>query len=144
MLKKIEKPAACEMRPVIRFLNAGDMKPADIHRQFCEVYKEYAMSDSMVRRWVRNFNEGREYVHVDPRSGRPSAVNEDFVRAVDEKIQENRRFTISSLSLHFPQSPQSLLHKILSDILRFRRLCSRWVPKMLTDKHKIKQATWHA
>jgi hypothetical protein len=32
-LKKIEKPAACEMRSVTRFLNARNMKPADIHRQ---------------------------------------------------------------------------------------------------------------
>jgi hypothetical protein len=58
MFKKIEKPAACEMRSVIRFFNARNMKLADIDHQFCEVYGEYAMSDSMVRRWVRNFNEG--------------------------------------------------------------------------------------
>jgi transposase-like protein len=47
------------MRPVIRFLNARNMKPAEIHRQLCEVYGEHAVSDSMVRRWVRRFNEGR-------------------------------------------------------------------------------------
>jgi hypothetical protein len=34
--------------------------------------------------------EGRENVHDDPRSDRPSVVNEDLVRAVEEKIQENR------------------------------------------------------
>jgi hypothetical protein len=71
-------------------------------------------------------------------------VNEDLVRAVDEKIQENRRFTISLLSLHFPQIPWSLLHEIVSDKLRFRKLCSCWVPKMLTDEHKMNEATWHA
>jgi hypothetical protein len=48
MFKKIEKTVACEMRSVIRFLNARNMKPADIHRQLCEVYGEHAMSDSMV------------------------------------------------------------------------------------------------
>jgi hypothetical protein len=49
MFKKIEKPAACEMRFVICFLNARNMKPADI-RQLCEVYGEHAMNDSMVKR----------------------------------------------------------------------------------------------
>ena len=98
MFKKIETPAACEMRSVIRFLNAKNMKPAEIHRQLCDVYGEHAMSSSIVRRWVRLFNEGRETVHDDPRSGRPSVVNEDLVRAVEEKIRENRRFTITSLS----------------------------------------------
>jgi hypothetical protein len=121
IFKKIEKLAACEIRPVIRFLNARNLKPTDIHRQLCEVYGEYAMSDSVVRRWVRHFNEGRENVHDDPRSGRPSVVNKDLVRAVEEKIQENRRFTISSLSLHFPQISRSLPHAIVSDRFRFRK-----------------------
>jgi hypothetical protein len=82
MFKNIEKPAAREMRSVICFLNARNMKPADIHRQLCEAYGEHAMSDSMVRRWVRHFDEGRENVYEDPRSFRPSAVYEDLVRAV--------------------------------------------------------------
>jgi transposase len=101
------------------------------------------MSDSMVRRWVRHFNEGRENAHDDPRSSRLSMVNEDLMHAVEEKIQENRQFTISSFSLHFPQLSQSLLNKIVYDKLRFRKLCSRWVPKMLTDEHKMKQVMWH-
>jgi hypothetical protein len=66
MFNKIEKPAACEMRPVMHFLNVRNLKPADIHPQLCEVYGEHAMSDSAVRRWVRHFNEGRENVHDDP------------------------------------------------------------------------------
>jgi hypothetical protein len=45
-------------------------------------------------------------------------VNEDLVRAVEEKIQDNRRFTILTLSLHFPQISRSLLHEIVSDELR--------------------------
>ena len=44
----------------------------------------------MVRRWVLLFNEGRENVHDDPWSGQPSVVNDDLVRAVEEKIRENR------------------------------------------------------
>jgi hypothetical protein len=58
-------------------------------------------------------------------------VNRDLVRAVEEKIQEKRRSTISSLSLHFSQ--------IVSDKLRFQKLCSHWVPKMLMEEHKIKR-----
>ena len=71
------------------------MKLAEIHLQLCDVYGEHAMSSSMVRRWVRLFNEGRENVHDDLRSGRLSVVNEDLVRAVEEKIRENSRFTIT-------------------------------------------------
>ena len=57
MFKKIENPTACEMRSVIWFLNAKNMKPAEIHRKLCDMYEEHAMSSSMVRRWVRLFYE---------------------------------------------------------------------------------------
>jgi hypothetical protein len=46
MFKKIENPAAYELRAVIRFVNAGNMKLDDIH-QLCEVYGEHVTSDSM-------------------------------------------------------------------------------------------------
>ena len=98
MSKKIEKPTACEMQSLIRFLNAKNMKQGEIHRQLCDVYGEYAMSSSMVRGWVRLFNEGRENVHDNSRSGRPSVVNEDLVRAVEGKIRE----TDDSPLRHFP------------------------------------------
>jgi hypothetical protein len=42
MFKKIENLAACEMPSVIRFLNAKNMKPAEIHREPCNVYGEHA------------------------------------------------------------------------------------------------------
>jgi hypothetical protein len=113
---------------------------ADVHRQLCEVYGEHAMSDSVVRRWVRHFNEWRKKVHDDTRSGRSSVVHEDLVRAMEEKNQDNRRFTISSLSLCFPQISRSLVHKIVSHKLRFRKLCSRWVPKLLRGRTQTETA----
>jgi histone-lysine N-methyltransferase SETMAR len=131
MFKMIERPADCEIRSVIRFLNARNVKLADIHCKICEVYGENAMSDGMVRKWVRQFNESRENVHDEVRSGRPSVVYDDLVRAVDSKVHEDRRFTISSLSLHFPQISRTILYEIVSDRLNYRKLCSRWVPEML-------------
>jgi hypothetical protein len=74
MFKMIERPADCEIRSVIRFLNATNVKPADIHRQMCEVYGQNAMTDKMVRKWVRKFNDSRDNVVDEPRSGRPSVV----------------------------------------------------------------------
>jgi hypothetical protein len=125
MFKKIEKAAACEMRSVIRFLNARNMKPADSHRQLCEVCGDHAMSESMVRRWVRHFNEIRDNVLNDVPSGRPSVVNEDLVRACSGK-EDSREQTIRHFvtSLHFLQMSGSLLHEIVSVKLRFRKLCA--------------------
>jgi hypothetical protein len=62
----IELSADYEVRSIIRFLNERNVKPADIHREICEVYGENAMSDGMVRKWVRKFNEVRDNVHDEP------------------------------------------------------------------------------
>jgi hypothetical protein len=68
----IKRPADCEIRSVIRFLNARNVKPADILRQICEIYGENVMSDATVRKRGRKFNEGRDNVHDEPRRGRPT------------------------------------------------------------------------
>jgi hypothetical protein len=58
-------------------------------------------------------------------------------------VQWKRRFkrTIHHFvtSLHFPQISWSLLHEIVPEKLHFWKSCSRWVPKMLTDEHQMKQ-----
>jgi len=85
------------------------------------VYGDNAMSDGMVRKWVRMFNEGRENMNDEARSGRPSLVNDDLVRKVNERVGDDRRFKISDLSLHFPQISRTLLYDIVSSHLGYRR-----------------------
>ena len=60
------------------------------------------------------FNEGQETVHDDVRIGRPLLVNDDLVRKVNEKVCDDRRFTISDLSLHFPHISRTLLYDTVS------------------------------
>ena len=45
MAKRTENPADCQIRAVIRFLQAKNIQPADIHRQVCEVYGEVCFDD---------------------------------------------------------------------------------------------------
>jgi len=112
MFKTIEGAADCEIRYVIHFLNAKNVLPSEIHHQICQVYDDNAMSDGMVRKWVRMFNEGRENLQDEARSGRPSLVNDDLVRTVNERVRDDRRFPICDLSLHFTQ-----ISRILSAVI---------------------------
>jgi len=114
MFKTIGGAADCEIRSVIRFLNARNVLPSEIQHQICQVYGDNAMSDGMVRKWVRMFNEGRDNVHDEARSGRPYLVNDDLVRKVNERVRDDRRFTISDLSLHFPHISRTLLYDTVS------------------------------
>ena len=95
-------------------MNARNVLPSEIHHQICQVCGDNAMSDGMVRKWVRMFNVGRKNVHDEARSGRPSLVNDDLVHKVNEGVREDRSFTISDLSLHFPQISRTLLFDVVS------------------------------
>jgi len=77
------------------------------------VYGDNVMNDGMVRKWVRMFSEGQENMHDEAQSGRPSLVNDDLLRKVNERVCENRRFTISDLSLHFPQISRTVVYDIV-------------------------------
>ena len=64
------------------------MLPSEILHQICQVYGDIAMSDSMVRKWVRMFSKGRENVHNEARSG-PSLMNNDLVPKVNERVLDD-------------------------------------------------------
>jgi hypothetical protein len=89
---KIENPASCDIRSVIKFLNAKNVHPAEIYWHICEVYGENAISDGMVRRWCRMFSEGETNIHND-RSVHPPLVTADMLRQMIEKIRGNRPCT---------------------------------------------------
>ena len=114
------------------------MLPSEIHQQICKVYGDNVMSDGMVRKWVQMFNEGRENVHNEARSGRPSLVNDYLVRKVNERVRDDRYFTISDLSLHFPQISRTLLYDIVSSHLghrqphSIRRVYKKLCPAMIS------------
>jgi len=60
------------------------------------------------------FDEGRENVHDVARNGRPSLVNDDLLLKVNERVRDDRRFTISDLSLYFSQISRTLFYDIIS------------------------------
>ncbi|GFW20203.1 uncharacterized protein TNCV_1855271 [Trichonephila clavipes] len=94
------------------------------------------MSDSRVRKWVRKFKDGRTNVHDEERSRQSSVITDDLMQAVEINIREDRRFTIITLSLEFPDVSRSVVYKIVTEDLNFKKLCSRWIPRLHAAKHK--------
>ena len=58
MAAPIQSPAKCEVRYVIRFLNAKGERPAEIHKQIVAVCGN-VMNRQNVTKWCRQFSEGR-------------------------------------------------------------------------------------
>jgi hypothetical protein len=59
----ITNPTDCEVRSVIRFLNAKNIRPAEVHHQLAKVYGEGVMNEGNVCKWCHLFNGGRTDVH---------------------------------------------------------------------------------
>ncbi|XP_035233307.1 uncharacterized protein LOC118205125 [Stegodyphus dumicola] len=139
MAVAIDSSAKCELPAVIRFLQAEGNSAAEIHRRMSRVYGNSFMSDGVVREWCRNFKDGRTDVHDEGGQGRKSVVTDDIVQRVDQAVKQNRRFTISKLSMKFPEVSRSSLFSIVTEQLRYRKVCACWVPQMLTDDRKTRR-----
>ena len=74
----ISNPADCEVRGVIRFLQAENVRPSEIYRKLVAVYGEHIMNAASVRKWCTMFRNGRTDVHDAERSGRPSVITDAF------------------------------------------------------------------
>ena len=59
----ISNPADCEVGGVIRFLQAENVRPSEIHRRLAAVYGEHVMNAADLRKWCTMFTYGRTDVH---------------------------------------------------------------------------------
>lgn len=80
------------------------------------------MSDGIVKKWVRAFKDGRNNVHNEKRTGHSSVISDDLMQKIAEKLKENRRFRISSLSQKFSHVPRSVQFVIVRKCLHYRKL----------------------
>ncbi|UYV60450.1 hypothetical protein LAZ67_1001183 [Cordylochernes scorpioides] len=122
------------------FFTAKNETAVNINRNLVSVYGEECMSIQMVRRWRSWFLEGRQNVHDDERSGRPvTATDNAAVAAVRNVVEADRRVTIDEIMIRLPpgiEIGRSSIGTIMSDVLDFRKVCARWVPRLLLENHK--------
>ncbi|GFT22086.1 HTH_48 domain-containing protein [Trichonephila clavipes] len=60
-------------------------------------------------------------------------------REAETKIRENRRFTLITLSLEFSDAFRMGVFKIVTEDLNFNKLCSRWVPRLPSQRNTKKR-----
>ncbi|KAG5320400.1 SETMR methyltransferase, partial [Pseudoatta argentina] len=133
----IQSPAKCEIRSVIRYLVWKGKTPVEVYNEVKTAYGDTGMNRTSVFKWCREFKNGRTSVHDDQRSKRPSILTDDIVEKIENALRDDRRLTMDELSAMFPQISRSLLHETITETLGYRKLSARWVPKQLTDQHKL-------
>jgi len=120
----ISNPAECEVRGVIRFLQASNIRPSETHRRLVAVYGEHVMNAASVWKWCTLFRNGRTDVHDAERSGRPSVITHALKQKVNCIIRENRHFTISEVYEQCPEVSRTVVYEIISEHLQYRKIDS--------------------
>ena len=69
-----------EQRSVIRFLWSDGVKPSEIYRRMKVQYEDSYLSQGRVYEWVERFQNGRQIVSDEHRSGRPVSVASETVK----------------------------------------------------------------
>jgi len=125
MKAPISNPADCEVRGVIRFLQAENVRPSENHRRLVAVYGENFMNAASVRKRCTMFRNGRTDVHDAERSGRPSVITEALKQKVNRTIRENRRFTTSEVYEQCPEVSRTVVYEIVTENLQNRKIARR-------------------
>ena len=125
MNASISNPADCEVRGVIRFLQAESVRPSEIHRRLVAVYGEHVMNAASVPKWCAKFRNGRTDVHDAERSVRPSVITDALEQKVNRIIRENRHFTISEVYEQCPELSHTLVYEIVTGHLQYRKIARR-------------------
>ena len=121
----ISNPADCEVRSVIRFLQAENVRPCEIHQRLVAVYGEHVMNAASVRKWCIMFTNGRTDVHDAEKSGRPSVITDALKEKVNRIIRENRHFTISEVYEQCPEVSRTVVYEIVTEHLQYRKIARR-------------------
>jgi hypothetical protein len=90
-------------------------------------------------KWCHEFSEGRTDVHDEQRSGRPSLISDDLLQDIEGEILAHQRVTIRELHHIIPEMSKTTIHEAVTEKLGYIKLHICWVPKMLTNDHKMKR-----
>lgn len=128
-----------EQRHNIKFCFKLGKTATETHEMLVQVYGQDAVSRKCVYDWFVRFRAGKESVEDEPRSGRPSTSRTpENTERVRKMLTEDRRLTLRLIAEELGISKDTV-RTIVHEELGKRKICSRFVPHMLTDEQKARR-----
>ena len=80
---------------------------------------------------MTEFKRGRTSCQDEHRSGRPNEVTmPEMVKKIHKMVLDDRQLKVRELA-DMVDISKSAVHRILTENLDMRKLCARWVPRLL-------------
>lgn len=130
---KMEKT---EVRAVIKFYVLKGKSATQIQTKLNSVLGDSSPSFSTIHSWVAEFKRGRTSCNDAPRSGRPNEVTTpEMVTKIKNIVLQDRRLKLREIA-HIVNISSERVFNILHEYLSMKKLCARWVPRLLNDEQK--------
>ncbi|QQP55058.1 Uncharacterized protein FKW44_008107, partial [Caligus rogercresseyi] len=115
--------------------------PKEIKTMVDTAFEVNSISQSQIYRISALFKVGKDSSDKRSMNGRRKVRTDDFIEAVRVYVEANRRVTMEELAIKFETSMHTIFH-VLHDDLGLSIKSARWIPKMLTEDHKMKRVTF--
>jgi len=116
-----EVHSSVAQRIIIKFLSNEGVKSSEVFTRLKVQFGDTALSQNRVYTWAREIKGGRERVENESHCQRPrSSVIEDFISAIREVIEADRRLAIPEISTEIGISYESV-QSVITDNLGFRK-----------------------
>jgi len=110
--------------------------PNEIHSKFIKVYGDSSPSFSTIKKWAAKFKHGHTSLEDDPREGRPkSATTPEIIEQVHNMVLDDQQMKVRKIAETIGISKECVGY-ILHEELGMKKLCTRWVPRLLTADQK--------
>ena len=127
-----------EQRTAIKFCVLNGKNRRETMEMLVKAYGDAAMKRTALQKWYSRYENGYESVMDEQGSGRPTSITSQKVQEIKELLDKDRHITVREVSQRVDCSVGTV-HTIIHDNLKMRRLCTRWIPKMLSECQKTQR-----
>jgi histone-lysine N-methyltransferase SETMAR len=126
-----------EYHAVIKFFVKEGLMPNEIHSKFIKVYGDSSPLFLTIKKWTAEFKLGRTSLEDDLREGHPkSATTPEIIEQVHDMILDDQwRMKVREIAETIGISKEHVGY-ILHEELDTKKLCARWVPRLLIADQK--------
>ncbi|QQP37770.1 Mariner Mos1 transposase [Caligus rogercresseyi] len=112
--------------------------PKEIKTMVDTAFEVNSISQSQIYRISALVKAGKDSSDKRSTNRRRKVRTDDFIEAVRVYVEADRQVTMEELAIKFETSINTIFH-VLHDDLGFSIKSARWIPKMLTEDHKMKR-----
>ena len=125
-----------EERYAIRFCFKLGKRATETYGMLQTAFRPSCMNRASVFKWHKRFKEGRESVRYDERWGRSKEVRTpELIGQIKNFMDKDRRVSIETISAQFDVSVGTV-HTIICKELKMRKICAKFVPRVLREDQK--------